>query len=106
MTRYEYDARNRVLFKREAWGDPSFQRSTEYHYDAVDNLTDVIAPRAYDYDLFSSGWSDADPRQVTTHYSYDVLNRKTSMTESYGNNAGLGHDSPMTQYRYDPVGNL
>jgi YD repeat-containing protein len=92
ITSYTYDNRYRVVAVTEANnGDPvSERRTTTTVYDKVGNVTDTIQP------------DSNNPAGVVTHYSYDVLYRRTAMTEA----VGVVGVQRTTTYAYDAADNL
>ena len=90
ITIKNYDLLNRVTGIIDAAGQPE-QRSTSYVYDAVGNLVTKVTG-------LGSG-SYAHPS--TMIYSYDALNRRTAMTEAFGQ-----PEQRSATYSYDLGDNL
>jgi RHS repeat-associated protein len=74
--RHTYDARYRKVTTENALGE-----TTQYHYDAVNNLTQLTEPLGY-----------------TTRYEYDELNALLAVDETLRNSGG---DAGVTRFRYD-----
>ena len=92
LTSYAYDIANRRTATREAASTP-LARVTTTLYDAVGNVTGTKSPAV-----------DASGVRLTS-FSYDALNRRTSVTEA----AHLPLPNPArrtTATFYDPVGNV
>jgi RHS repeat-associated protein len=80
-TAYSYDSRNRLLQKAVSWsGGPS--ASLNYLYDLNGNVTNIASPGSNSVNLL---------------YSYDSLNRLTTVLQS---------SNLAAAYGYDAVGNL
>jgi RHS repeat-associated protein len=80
-TTYTYDGRNRLSSKQTPFGTLS------YSYDAASNLSTTRSSNA-------SG--------VSVDYGYDSLNRLATVKDNYL----LALNGGITNYSYDPVGNL
>ena len=115
-TTYEYDALNRLARINYPSGTVSFtydalgrkatmvdsQGTTSYTYDALGQLTKAVYPGTnstinYTYDAAGNRVSMTIPGSKTTTYSYDALNRISSIK---------GYNNKTTNYTYDAVGNL
>ncbi len=123
VTTYGYDALNREISS----GDP-LHRSTSYGYDPAGNRTTLTDPNSkvttYAYDAGNEGtgisYSDGTTHNVTfgytadgqrssmsdgtgaSSYTYDSLNRLTSMSNGAGQTVGYGYDlrGQVTQLTY------
>jgi RHS repeat-associated protein len=83
VTSYTYDEHGNMLRKNQKHLADNIDFTTEYFYDASDNLSYSI-----------------DPKNLRTDYTYDEINRKTK--ESYSVN-----NIPHTKrYSYDAMGRL
>ena len=109
-TEYDYDCKGNLV---KTWdpNNPSNGQmapaSTEYEYDELDRLTDVIQP-----------WGGTGGGNVTTTYGYDVQDHLVSVTDAEGNVTTYEfsdrdlltvEDSPVSGLRtntYDLHGNL
>ncbi len=126
-TQYAYDTSNRLLSKTP---DASFNAppvgftytanglrltmsdvsgSTTYGYDTRNRLTSKQTPfgtLSYTYDnagdVATIASSNTNGASLT--YTYDVLNRLSTVTDN--RLVALGSTSGVTNYSYDPVGNL
>jgi RHS repeat-associated protein len=78
-TQYTYDARNNL----RSVIDPD-NLTTSYTYDGLNNLTALSNPdtgsTSYTYDAAGNRKTQTDARGVTSTYSYDVLNRLTGIS--------------------------
>jgi RHS repeat-associated protein len=96
ITVTEYDEVGNVKSTTDAQ-----ERFTQYRYDALDRLIEVIDPlnqsTHFSYDNRDNLISVTDPNEHTTRYTYDRANRKTSEIRPGGQ---------TIRYDYDPVGNL
>lgn len=77
-TQYAYDARDNLRQVTDPDGLP-----TVYDYDGLNHLTGLHSPdtgdTAYTYDVAGNRISQTDARGVTSTYTYDALNRLTSV---------------------------
>jgi len=87
VTTYTYDAHGNVLTRNESKSGTSINYTTQYSYDASDNLTQTT-----------------DPKCNVTSYSYDNLNRKVQ--ESYQVTINGALQTLTKQYVYDALGRL
>jgi RHS repeat-associated protein len=103
VTDYAYDALNRVARSRQDVGGIGAQ--SQFKYDPLDNLTEVIDPKGlkttyarngfgdvltqvspdtgtttFTYDSAGNVLTRTDARGVTANYSYDALGRATAVT--------------------------
>jgi len=78
-TQYAYDARDNL----RSVSDPD-GLVTSYTYDGLNNLTDLSSPdtggTGYTYDAAGNRKTQTDARGVVTTYSYDALNRLTGIS--------------------------
>jgi len=96
VTRYEYDANNRLIQVTDANG-----RIVHYAYDQNGNLASVIDGEGeksqYQYGVKNTLERSIDPNLHTTQYDYDRLGRLVEEVDPLGN---------RFTYRYDRNGNL
>lgn len=78
-TQYAYDARDNLRSVTDPDG-----LATNYTYDGLNNLTDLNSPdtghTGYTYDAAGNRKTQTDARGVTATYSYDALNRLTGIS--------------------------
>src|SRR5207245_658102 len=79
-SRFGYDDQRRLTTTVEAWGDPTYQRTTVLGYDAAGNVQTVSRPLAYDFD--AQDVAVPAPAHTVTRYRYDGMNRRTQVIES------------------------
>jgi RHS repeat-associated protein len=95
-TTFSYDARGRVLSRRDQLG-----AVTQFEYDAAGDLTAVQDPLGnrteYTYDSVSRLLSQRDAAGRTTRFAYDALDRRVQVMDALGQ---------LTQATYDANGNL
>ena len=125
VTQFKYDSRNRLTHVIDAEN-----KTTEYRYDQFGNTTKLISPDTgvtdYQYDEAGNKLFEADSRGIIASYSYDALNRITSISypnapeenityiydEVENGNAGLGRLTQINdisgsyKFYYDSVGRL
>ena len=107
------------------------QQTRTYQYDSLRHMTSACVPERnnqcsmYTYKDFGGLATNADPRSITTTYSYDTLNRLHTVTYSdstptvtytygaagAGNNAAgrltnISNSSAAEAYTYDKVGRV
>ncbi len=87
ITDFDYDTLGRIIFVIAAKGLP-LQTTRSFEYDAAGNISAII-----------------DENSHRTEYLYDVLDRLKRITESDPDGAGP-LTAPVSQYTYDPDGNL
>lgn len=123
-TQYTYDAHNnltRVTAPNQA--------DTQYAYDDLSNLLNETGPDrgtlSYSYDSAGNRTAHTDARGITATYTYDALHRPTfidypgmaeDITYTYDTGPGctfgagrlcqVQDQSGLTQYAYDPYGNI
>jgi len=95
-TQYTYDARDNL----RSVTDPD-NLTTNYTYDGLNNLTALSGPdtgaSSYTYDAAGNRHTQTDARGVTTTYAYDALNRLTGMSyPTSGLNVTYTYDQPQT----------
>lgn len=124
-TSYQYDAMGNLRFKGVK--KDGIVVTTEYRYDAYNNLSQEILPVAggdpiktnqtvhstttYLYDANGNLLSLIDPLGNSTTYTYDARNLRDSMHQPAPGvtplNGMIGVNSaPVTNYTYDVLGNL
>ena len=124
VTQYAYDANDRL---KQVTAPNS--ATTQFVYDDLSNLLSETSPDrgtlSYTHDLTGNVRTTTDARGVTVTYTYDALNRVTSitypnpaenisLTYDGGVNCAFGNgqvcqvadESGVTQYSYDPFGNV
>ncbi len=127
-TTYTYDAMNRLTSKapNSSFGAPPVRftytptslratmvdasGTTLYEYDSRDRLVKKATPQgalSYSYDRSGNllGITSSNAEGVRVNYSYDPLNRITSVTDN-GATTGNRQAAGTTAYTYDPAGNL
>ena len=121
ITIYDADGNLEALCSPREFTDPGhtscsgalpFPYSTVHYYDARDRLVQTVTYRvvggvtqtqstSYSYDADSNQVSVTDPNGHTTTTQYDLLDRKTLQTAPRD-----ASSSNLTQWFYDPVGNM
>jgi YD repeat-containing protein len=114
-TSYTYDQRGNVLTTTQSFADDTDRRVTTYEYDSLDRKTRIIDAEGYltrvAYDIFGNqsfnvrgeyalrygdvGYDAGKADRATwiyTEFSYDALDRMTSMSDSAGNTTRYGYD--------------
>lgn len=97
--RYEFDRLDRLV---RGFADVGgIDAETEYHYDALDQLTKVTDPKGLDTDYTYNGLGDllelASPDTGSTTYTYDTAGNRASQTDAR---------DVTTSYSYDALGRL
>ena len=95
-TQYAYDARDNL----RSVSDPD-GLITGYSYDGLNNLTTLQSPdtgsTGYTYDAAGNRKTQTDARGVISSYSYDALNRLTSITYPTSTlNVSYAYDQPAS----------
>jgi RHS repeat-associated protein len=124
VTDQDVDPLNRLIKTIQDQGVGKINATTQFEYDARDNLTKVIDPKAlntvytysglndltalsspdtgstsYTYDSAGNRKSQTDAKLIVNNYSYDVLNRLTQL--SYPSATGLN-----SNFIYDTVNTI
>jgi RHS repeat-associated protein len=122
-TRYEYDGLDRVVRATDALGNAIF-----FDYDNRDNIIAVTDPRGhawrFEYDKLNRLVSETRPLGQVLRYRYEKGRRPTEVINAKGQRTEYAYDalervvtrndfegptvspSRVTNYRYDPNGNL
>lgn len=97
----DYDALNRLVKSIGDKGTGRINATTQFEYDARDNLRKVIDPKGlsttYTYDGLDNLVSLSSPDTGLTTYGYDAAGNRTSQTDARG---------VLSTFVYDPQGRL
>ncbi len=91
-TQYAYDARDNLRTVTDPDG-----LATNYTYDGLNNLSDLGSPdtgsTGYTYDKAGNRITQTDARNITSTYTYDALNRLTAISYPSGSeNVSFAYD--------------
>ena len=94
----DYDPLNRLKTSIvNATGVAPDKATTQFQYDARDNLTTVIDPKGlattYGYDGFDDLQTLVSPDTGTTSYGYDNAGNRTSQLDARGKNTAYAYDA-------------
>jgi len=126
LTRLRYDPDNRLR-----WIKDPLEHTSSRHYDQAGRLDETLSAAGskvtYTYSpagrltgrTSPRGYArGADPRNFTTHYSYDAAGNQIAVTDPLGHTSRAGYDAVnnllsqtdrnehTTRYTYDPGGRL
>lgn len=103
-TSYVYDALDNLTTVTQQIGASGTVQTRSFVYDSLKRLTSTANPEngtiTYQYDPNGNLAQKMDARPVTTHFTYDALNRP--VTKSYNPNTTLA--TPSVNYYYDGQG--
>ena len=106
VTYYTYNARNELVQTTAPAtdGDSADTLVTQYAYDPAGNQLTQTTYANYAFNADGTPREDVTPQPMVTTFTYDALNRETSVSLPNPSDGSAG--GPTTSYGYDLVGNL